>query len=366
MFCTECGGIVEDSWKHCPSCGNKVALPTAGTGKKVKSERLKPEKALATVSYNHWLAAGRPPIIYNGGEAVRFEFPDENSRANYLRFGQWFLKSIDDYKEWFEAGYPLLDSYLEIGEVTLPGDDEIYSEEETFEALGDESRADWLAAGRPRMYLTESGTLDFVDLVGLFHWNQVKKPIPEDLLYLDSGAKAAKAQKLKSAPLESKSKAREPKEKVVYLTSDDDVKKHANRDSFKIWKRRGRPPVVLVDGEPMYEVQWKFRQAHGISMTGDMVDIWYWAGCPEIKYWDFNSSLELYYDNQQAAIEAALGVMQYRNQGWAGVANAFAGGLAQVGSQLVSNANSNQTRQCMSCGRQIPFSSNGCLFCATS
>jgi hypothetical protein len=153
-----------------------------------------------------------------------------------------------------------------------------------------------------------------------------------------------------------------PSYKVRYIGAEKELKEHWNRDALKLWKKRGKPRVVIIDNaRVMYEVQWNFFEHYGYQMSGDMVDAWYWVGCPNVKVWDVEGTMARYFETAQQLL--AMHQNQVANQR-AGLADVFASGLAQIGGVLANNAqqsrlNFNEIIQ------SVPKVINHCTRCGT-
>ena len=350
MFCTECGVKVEKTWKHCLQCGISLASTNAQITESTSAQELLPPSSLT-----HWLAAGEPTLLFEGGEVVGFDFSDPETEHEYLRYAFWTLKSVEKYLDWYENGYPLLHLYFEIDEYQMPKGAKMLNNSQAAQVLTPEQKDIWVKLGRPRIFGYGSGDWVFERNIDAYRMSQIRNPIPDELLVLDTKSKIAKATKFLAGPKAPKVK----KDVVVYLTSDAEFKQYGDRNSFNIWKKRGRPRVVVANGEPMYEVQWEFLKVHGLEMPGEMIDIWLWSGCPRVESWDYEAASESYYSAHYNAISA----LQSGNQGWAGLLGSLASGTSRVANEFVSNAQSGHTRLCMSCGRQVPSNSDECLFC---
>lgn len=162
-------------------------------------------------------------------------------------------------------------------------------------------------------------------------------------------------------------KPSKPNYNVRYVVSEQELKQWWDRNVLKVWKKRGKPRVVIIDEvRVMYEVQLNFFEHYGYEMSGDMVDAWYWVGCPNIKVWDVQGTMERYFQNAQQLL--ALHQNQVANQR-AGLADALASGLAQIGGALANNAAQRGTTvrwgmtgaYCSRCG--TPASGAVCRFC---
>ena len=156
-----------------------------------------------------------------------------------------------------------------------------------------------------------------------------------------------------------------PAYKVRYIGSEDELRKLTSKEVFKVWKKRGKPRVVIIDEKlVMYEVQLNFFEFYGYEMSGDMVDAWYWVGCPDIKVWDVQGTMERYFQNAQQI----LGIQAQS----ASTLNAFAIGLAEIGGVLARNTQQSgldakgmmqglPINQCSKCG--TPLTGRICRYC---
>jgi hypothetical protein len=359
MFCTECGTAVEAIWKHCPTCGKSATQgnqnkPTTTT----KSASQYTDGDLPEPSYSHWLAAGKPDFIVLNGEIIGFDLPLGKPEAEFYRFAFWLLKDVDAYMDWCESGPRLLHRNFDFTGFDMPDDAVLLTYTEIHNLLNEAEIDVWNQIGKPRLFQMPDGQWVFEQKIDAYNWRQIVNPIPDDVLELDTKAKIAKAKKVLAGNLPPRKK----KDKVVYLNSDAEVKQYADRDSFKLWKKRGRPSVVVVNGEVMYEAQYRFLQITGFVMTGDLLEVWFWSGCPNLEYWNYELATQSYYETYQAAI----GALQSTSQGVSGIFGAISSGLTQIGDQLASNASNTKSQMCMRCGRQVAFGSaspRGCAFC---
>jgi hypothetical protein len=355
MFCTECGGEVSSEWKHCPKCGCQVKKSSTKSSEPTSSRNTNNWDDLPEPTYSHWLAVGKPDLIFKEGELLAFDLPEDS--LEFWRFAFWILNDVDSYKEWFDDGSKLLHRYFDFDLPEVPAGTELLSSPRITQLLNPAELEIWHSIGKPKLYGLPDGRWVFVEKIDAYNWSQAVNPIPDDILIVDSAQAVAKAKKFLAGP-----KTKKKKDKVVHLTTDNEVRQYADRDSFKLWKKRGRPSVIVVNGEAMYEIQYRFLELHGFAMSGELLEVWFWSGCPELKYWNYELAMQSYYETYQAAI----GALQVRNQGFGGVIEALSSGIAQVGNQIASNANNQRSQMCMRCGRQVDFgqaSPNGCAFC---
>jgi hypothetical protein len=359
MYCTECGSAIDESWKHCPTCGksstrDRNSSPTTTT----KRASQYSEGDLPEPSYSHWLAAGKPDFILLNGEIIGFDLPNDKSEAEFYRFAFWIIKDVDSYIDWFDSGPLLLHRYFDFHGYEMPEDSVLLTSTEIHNLLNEAEIGVWNQIGKPRLFMLIEGKWVFEQQIAAYNWRQIVNPIPDEVLVLDTKSTIAKAKKVLAGNIPTRKK----KDNIVYLTSDAEVKQYADRDSFKLWKKRGRPSVVVVNGDVMYEAQYRFLQITGFVMTGDLLEIWFWSGCPDLNYWNYELALQSYYETYQAAI----GALHSTSQGVAGIFGSLANGLTQVGEQLASNSSNSRSQMCMRCGRQVAFGSaspSGCAFC---
>lgn len=157
---------------------------------------------------------------------------------------------------------------------------------------------------------------------------------------------------------------------VEQITSDAEFKRWATRDQFKVWKQRGRPTAVVVDGEyACYQIQLTFEKVRGVQMSGDMVDLWYWAGCPPIETWDYQLSLSQHHETTMAA----LGFIQQQQSNWGSIFSGIGEALGQV-AQAAGQGSSQRSGpkstiiwglggvgRCSRCGSEV--SGSVCRYC---
>jgi hypothetical protein len=118
------------------------------------------------------------------------------------------------------------------------------------------------------------------------------------------------------------------------IESDREFKAWGGSQAFKLWKKRGRPPVVIVDEQTaMYQVQWEFEQLYGYSMDSNMLEAWYWVGCPDLRTWDVAGTMEQYNALVMELYEAGTEIL---SNGVAGVFEALGDGIRQVADSLES------------------------------
>ena len=124
------------------------------------------------------------------------------------------------------------------------------------------------------------------------------------------------------------------------IESDREFKAWGGSQAFKIWKKRGRPPAVIVGEQTaMYQVQWEFEQLYGYSMDASMLDAWYWVGCPDLRVWDVARTMEQYNALAMELYEAGSAII---SNGVAGIFEAFGDGIKQVANSF-ENAQSSSS-----------------------
>jgi hypothetical protein len=119
---------------------------------------------------------------------------------------------------------------------------------------------------------------------------------------------------------------------VRLIESDREFKAWSGKQAFKLWKKRGRPPVVIIGEQfAMYQVQWEFENFFGYTMDSNMLEAWYLAGSPDLRTWDVSETMEQYnelimelYDAQNQVISNGIG----------GVFDALGDGFRQVAASL--------------------------------
>lgn len=122
------------------------------------------------------------------------------------------------------------------------------------------------------------------------------------------------------------------------IESDREFKAWGGAQAFKLWKKRGRPPVVIVDEQTaMYQVQWEFEQLYGYSMDSNMLEAWYLVGCPDLRAWDVAGTMEQYNALVMELYEAGSEII---SNGVAGVFGALGGGIRQVADSFESSQSS--------------------------
>lgn len=345
-YCVECGSKIESEWKFCSDCSAPVKKAAKAKSTPGATEIQKvADRILDPLSYSHWLAAGKPYVIESYGEVLGFDLKniDEQFHWNYLAFARHWLGK-KNYKPWVHAKYPPLGLWVEEnGQIKRPKNSLELNSKDVRRRLGREEIEIWKKAGNPRIFMTPDEASDdmyFLDWFDWFRWKSASEPLEERELL---------------APFASAEKT---------LKDEDEIRELLDRDALKVWKKRDRPTLIKSFGTVYYKTQLDFKKLFDIEMPPLLLDIWYLAGCPKLKGWNYIASTEEYLGELEA--------QQSRGSLWSRFANGvgeFSVGLSQgLGQSGGVNYNPgqpdyNQIWKCVKCGTQLASQFHKCPFC---
>jgi hypothetical protein len=344
-FCVECGSRIESEWKFCSDCSAPVkkAAKSKSTPGATEIQKVA-DRILDPVSYGHWLTAGKPFIIESYGEVLGFDLKniDDKHWFEYLAYARHSVGK-KAYKEWVHAKYPVLGRVISYTDLPKrPKDSKEVAPKDATKLLTPYALDIWKKAGKPRIALSPSrpDEVFFLDWFGWFQWSKVVEPLTEKELL---------------APFSSAEKT---------LKDEDEIRELLDRDAFKIWKKRDRPTLIKSFGSVYYKTQLDFKKLFDIEMPPLLLDIWYLAGCPKLKGWNYIASTEEYLGE--------LEDQQSRGSLWSRFANGvgeFSVGLSQgLGQSGGINYNPgqpdyNQIWKCVKCGAQLASQFQVCRYC---
>jgi hypothetical protein len=202
----------------------------------------------------------------------------------------------------------------------------------------------WKKAGKPRIALAPSSpdAVYFVDYFSWFQWWKVVEPLTEKELL---------------APFSSAEKI---------LKDEDEISELLDKAEFKKWKKRDRPTLVKSFDTVYYKTQLDFKKLFEIEMPSLLLDIWYLAGEPKLRGWNYIEATEEYLGELQQK-QAKGSIWSSIAQGFSEFSDGVAEGLEETG-RITSavrqfSENSKSTYRCNRCGTPLHDFGSVCPHC---
>lgn len=270
MFCVGCGEKLQSGWQHCPSCGAanvksagapKASKATSSDGQRSITDA-SAKKLLSSTSYAHWQVAGKPEVIFEDNEIIGFDLTNEDVAVEFLRFATWLI-GTEDFDQWKEAGYPLVDFFYEdLQHYEKPDGYEEQTQTEIEASLDSDSLKVWKKAGKPKLARNSEGDWAFVDDFGRYKWAMVTDPITDDDLF--GGGSSTE------------------EESISYA----EAKKLVDAQTFSALQAAGSPDLVMRDGRVTWRddlTEEQYEQFALAILSPASARIWLAAGKPDVN-----------------------------------------------------------------------------------